>query len=626
MTSPKMHERWRRVLSAVNGAAPDHPSRGPAITKRPNTRLPGSFRELLVDAQNLRCAGHRTSLSEAPRSGRGEGDEGREQVEGAVRAACPGRCPRGQVHLDSWGHTGTLAPSMRRQFALLAALPMVLGLTACTKIQSRDLIREGNQAYKNGEFEEAIEKYDESLEIEPGGVTVQWNRAMAAESLVLALKDATDEDKIAERKQYATLALEALDAWNEGRDKPGRAEEPPTCKAPKSDDAEEGEEKKGDPDLATYKEHRLALLGADSRCDDLIEHWRQLHMACPQNEELYMTIASTFEDMCSMPDKADEWHVKRTEDFPQSAKAWYSLATRRFNPLFPDPESGLPFNNDVDAEERLRISDEVIALLKKATAIEPKYRDPYVWRSMAHTQKSLARVYVDPPDTPEDGIQAILGRRDSMLAWRETKAVCDIDDIPNCPFDPDAGQLFYDLSVDPAAWAKREVNLYGHVLDETVKEIDPAKHIWEIDIEISYTPVLGEGEYPPPPPPPPPEGEDPAPKPTKVVTVRYAFFQPTAEVEGEEAPDVTDGVNAQIDLWKRQKSTQFSGFMQLEGDKLVLESKQKQYLGCCPYAPLTPDEEKADSERIEELYLEKRALEAAALEAENEPKKKGRNR
>ena len=106
-----------------------------------------------------------------------------------------------QVCLDSWGHTGTLAPSMRRQLALLAAISTALGLTACTKINSRDLIREGNQAYKNGQFEEAIEKYDQSLALEPDGITVQWNRAMAAESIVLSLKDSTEEEAIAKRKK-----------------------------------------------------------------------------------------------------------------------------------------------------------------------------------------------------------------------------------------------------------------------------------------------------------------------------------------------------------------------------------------------------------------------------------------
>lgn len=513
---------------------------------------------------------------------------------------------------------------MRRQLALLAAISMAFGLTACTKIQSRDLIREGNAHYKKGEYEKAIAKYEESLKIEPDGVTVQWNRAMAAESIVLALKDSEDEKQLAKRKEYATVALDALEAWNEGRDKPSSSDEGPECAKPKAEEGEDGKEAgekedRGDPDQVAYEEHRLAVLGADQRCDDLIEHWRQLHMACPQNEDLYMTIASTFEDICSMPDKADEWYVKRTEDFPKSAKAWYSLATRRFDPLFP-PEDGLtPFNPDLTPDERIEIADEVIALLQKATAIDPTYRDPYVWRSMSHTQKSLARVYVDPPMTPDDGIAAIMARRDSMLAWRETKAVCDIDKIPDCPLDPEAGPLFSEVDANASAWADKEINLWGHVIDESVKEVDKANLVWEIDIEVEYTPVLPDGEAPPEPPPVPEgEGEDGPEKPKRVVTVRHTFLKPVAE-EGEEPVDTSGEIQAQVDLWKRQKSTQFTGMLKVEGDKLVLHSKQKPMMGCCPYAPLTPDEEKSDEARLEELYAEKKALEEGATD-----KKKGR--
>ncbi|EDM73539.1 hypothetical protein PPSIR1_11838 [Plesiocystis pacifica SIR-1] len=515
---------------------------------------------------------------------------------------------------------------------------MALGLTACTKIQSRDLIREGNTLYKNGQFVEAIEKYDASLELEPGGITVQWNRAMAAESIVLALKDSTDEADLARRKEYATVALEALSAWNDGRDKPAGFEDVPACSAPKADeegeegeeaaeaDAEEGEEAKGDPELEAYKGHRLAILGADARCDDLIEHWRQMHMACPQNEDLYMTIAQTFEDICGMPDKADEWYVKRTEDFPESSKAWYSLATRRFGPLFPDVDSGLPFNSTLDASRRMEIADEVIKLLTTATEIEPKYRDPYVWRSMAYTQKSLAREYLDPPDTPDDAIEAIMARRDSMMAWKETKAVCDIDKIPDCPIEPEVTELFTDFDANPDAWKEQEISLWGHVVDETVKQIE--SHVWEIGIEIEVTPPPAEGEEGAEAPPPAPEGEGeegeaPA-KTMQMVTVRYTFLKPVA-VEGEEAPDNSEEVQAQVDLWQRQKSTNYTGFLTKEGDTYVLLSKQKQFLGCCPPAPITAEEETADEARLKELYEQKKAEEEAA-EAGKGKGKKGKGR
>jgi tetratricopeptide (TPR) repeat protein len=555
--------------------------------------------------------------------------------------------PPGQVRLDSWGNTGTLAPSMRRKLASVAGLALALALAACTKIESRDLIREGNQLYRDGNWEQAIEKYNKSLEMEPDGVTVLWNRAMAAESIVLNLKDATEEAEVELRKQYATIALESLDEWNEKREKSGNQDDRPECSRPQpapaaTPPAAEGGEKAEkaepteddiDPDLKAYKEHRLAVLGADARCDDLIEHWRQMHMACPQNEDLYNTIAQTFEDICGMPDKAEEWYVKRTEDFPESSKAWYSLATRRFYPLMPDPESGLPFNAAIDAKTRISIADEVIGFLEKATALDRKYRDPYVWRSMAYTQKSLAREYVDPPDSPIDAIEALLKRRDLMLAWKETKAVCDIEKIADCPLSVDAGVLFAELdTTDPvtgvntglAKYKDAKIELFGNVVNDSVKVIDEAKHIYEFDLEVQYTPlppVLAEGEPPPPPPPPPVEGEAPPAKPTKLVKVHYTFMSPVTE-EGEPAPDITDEINAQIELWKKLKLANFAGRIgRGPAGEYTLTVEQEPAMACCPPAPLTPDEEKSDATRLEELRVELAALEAAEaaqLEKDND--------
>lgn len=315
-----------------------------------------------------------------------------------------GRLPRGFTRVDLGGHPGTLAASMR-PVLVFSALATMLGLSACSKIEARDLIREGNALYGEGKAAEAIEKYNAAEELEPDGVTLYWNRACAAEAMVLKIRD---PDKLQDRARFADMALRDFQTWYD------RLQE----KTPE--------------DEKQVHDHRLALLDADERCDDLLTYWLEKHKAEPKEEGLYGVIARTYEK-CGKHDKTTEWYVKRTEDFPQSVRAWHSLAIRKFEPLWPDPEAGLPYNEAIAPTDRLKHADDVIATLDQATKLDPKFRDAYIWRSMAYTQKSMARVVIEDPQTAEEKLEAVLARADLLLAWKQQKAVCDLESLPECP-------------------------------------------------------------------------------------------------------------------------------------------------------------------------------------------------
>jgi tetratricopeptide (TPR) repeat protein len=323
-----------------------------------------------------------------------------------------------KTRLDPVGAVCTLAPSMgrivgfasfpsprrARVTAAFVAVGLSLALTGCAKLQARDLVREGNALYNEGRYREAIAKYDEAEKLEPDGVTLFWNRACAAESLVLKIKE---PDKVQERRALADMALRDFKTWYD------RLEE----KTPE--------------DEKQVADHRLAILKADERCDDLLTHWLEKHRAAPKEEGLYSVIARTYSE-CGNSDKEDEWYRKRTEDFPESVSAWYSLGVRTFAPLYPEPESGLPYNAALSGDERISRADSVVKLLDKATAIDPKFRDAYVYRAMAYTQRSLAHVVVEGAELPEEKLEAIYAREDLVLAWQQQKAVCDLDGLTEC--------------------------------------------------------------------------------------------------------------------------------------------------------------------------------------------------
>ncbi len=261
--------------------------------------------------------------------------------------------------------------------------------------------------YREGRYQEAIELYTQAEQLEPDGVTLFWNRACAAESLVLKLKDPAKQEK---RRKFADMALADFQTWFD-----------------RLEDRTEEEEKQ-------QRDHRLAILHADERCDDLLTHWMEKLREDPEEEGVYGVIARQYE-RCGEVAKATEWFVKRTEDFPQSVRAWHALAVRSFDPLWPDPDSGLPFNDALSGNERKAAANEVIRLLDKATEVDSNFRDAYIWRSMAFTQRALSRPIIEPAKLPEEKMEAILAREDSMLAWKQQKAVCDLEDLPDCPVD-----------------------------------------------------------------------------------------------------------------------------------------------------------------------------------------------
>lgn len=295
---------------------------------------------------------------------------------------------------------------IHRRSRRVAALVLAAMLTpACAKIAARDHIREGNKLYNEGKFSEAIAAYDRAEELEPDGVTMFWNRACAAEAQVLRMKDPAERDT---RRGFADRALKDFQTWY---------------------DRLEQKTKEDEKQLA---DHRLALLKADERCDDLLTYWDGKHRENPKDERLYIKIATQYEE-CGKSDKYLEWLEKRTVDFPESVQAWHTLATVKFMPLMPDPEKNLGYNESISPGDRVKLADDIIKILDKVTQLDPKFADAYRWRSMAYTQRQLARVVVPDPQTPEERLEPILAREDTMLAWKQQKAVCDLEERDECP-------------------------------------------------------------------------------------------------------------------------------------------------------------------------------------------------
>jgi hypothetical protein len=71
------------------------------------------------------------------------------------------------------------------------------------------------------------------------------------------------------------------------------------------------------------------------------------------------------------------------QDFPQSVRGFLSLAIRKLELLYPEADSGLQYNANYSEDERIKIANDVISLLDKATALDRNFREAYTYRSIA---------------------------------------------------------------------------------------------------------------------------------------------------------------------------------------------------------------------------------------------------
>ena len=65
-------------------------------------------------------------------------------------------------------------PYSYAQKGLIVAICAGVGLlSSCSKLQSRDHLNQGVQAYKNGKYAEAVKQFKQAVELDPGSQNAQ---------------------------------------------------------------------------------------------------------------------------------------------------------------------------------------------------------------------------------------------------------------------------------------------------------------------------------------------------------------------------------------------------------------------------------------------------------------------
>lgn len=161
------------------------------------------------------------------------------------------------------------------------------------------------------------------------------------------------------------------------------------------------------------------------------EYWRRMQATYPDEESLYCILTAQAE-ACGSDEDALSWARQRTTAFPDSRDAWFFLAVEWFRPLFPNPGSGVPFNEDLPPETRRERATQALQALERAKRLSPDDRIVLVWTELSHNQRRLSYARVKRPKTRQERLDAIAARAEEMAAWNQRKAICDLDGLRTC--------------------------------------------------------------------------------------------------------------------------------------------------------------------------------------------------
>ena len=91
-----------------------------------------------------------------------------------------------------------------RTLIVLALGCVVLSATGCDKLKARDSLNKGVQAYKNAKYEEAIDKFQNAVALDPSLINARLYLATAYAQQYIPGADAPDNNKMAEQaiEQY----------------------------------------------------------------------------------------------------------------------------------------------------------------------------------------------------------------------------------------------------------------------------------------------------------------------------------------------------------------------------------------------------------------------------------------
>jgi pentatricopeptide repeat protein len=218
-----------------------------------------------------------------------------------------------------------------RVSALLVAASLALTVTGCNRLQSRQLIRKGNQYFKEQLYADALEKYKQAKELDPKEIRLDKFIAM---SYMGMYNPASTNPKDAEALENA---IENFKKYL----------------AAKPDD-----EKAAKLLVTTYMN--------SGKIDEAIDFFKDMLQRNPKDTAAVQTIAMLYAKKGDF-ENSMIWQRKRVELEPTSAEVYYTMGVTAWDKSYNTvPEA-------MAADQRRAIVDQGLKDLDKALELNPDY-------------------------------------------------------------------------------------------------------------------------------------------------------------------------------------------------------------------------------------------------------------
>lgn len=255
----------------------------------------------------------------------------------------------------------------RIPWVLLAALLILPGI-GCQRLKSRLLMKSANELYKAEKYEEAIQKYEQVIAIDPWWVDAYRNEGLAY--LALYQPGSLHQKDV----DYSTKAIIKLRRYLQFVPADERTE-----------------------DLL------IDTLMKTGRHEEAVNIYKDKLKKDPKNSAVLQAIGMIYAKAANF-EEARKWFRARAEADTRNHEAWYSLGVLCWERAFRGAE--------LLQEEKRSLIEEGMAALQKAVELKPDYFEAYSYINLLYRQKAM--IETDPMEAQKDLMNADLNMKKAL--------------------------------------------------------------------------------------------------------------------------------------------------------------------------------------------------------------------